>query len=464
MVDGFVTQTRDIIGPVDEYSYAGHNAYYSPPQRDFRGSMLGTWSGYATQQTYSYRSGNQFIAGHPEDELGDLPSTDAGTFQFLLKDKETQGFLHPGDTGHIFSTVSTVCNGITKPLVSIHTADNQWRWQGPLIPCRPNPGFIQAQPLGNSTYYGTTAIAATNPSKPSASLADDLGQIYERSFFPEIFSPFRDVVLKYGRYLNIGKVPEQWLNYSFGWLPFKSDVQSLIAAVVSSKRILQQYARDSGNDVRRRYDFAVINGSGSGVCNSPQTTYTTPTANPKSQFTDPSWGTLNILYPNGSYRTNWTQISKQKIWFKGCYVYNLPVSSPTLDFMAKCERLLGVDLTPADVWDLAPWTWLADWQSDIGSVISNASYLAGQKTVLKYGYLMCETTLETVYSAESSALSGIRGLYGINDDIAVFWTSIRKERFRSTPYGFGLDPSSFSTDQWSILGALGLTKAWRTLW
>jgi len=34
---------------------------------------------------------------------------------------------------------------------------------------------------------------------------------------------------------------------------------------------------------------------------------------------------------------------------------------------------------------------------------------------------------------------------------------VKKERAKATPYGFGVDPATFSEWQWSILAALGLT-------
>jgi hypothetical protein len=35
--------------------------------------------------------------------------------------------------------------------------------------------------------------------------------------------------------------------------------------------------------------------------------------------------------------------------------------------------------------------------------------------------------------------------------------TIQKIRRKATPYGFGLNPNTFSTRQWAIIAALGLT-------
>jgi len=38
-----------------------------------------------------------------------------------------------------------------------------------------------------------------------------------------------------------------------------------------------------------------------------------------------------------------------------------------------------------------------------------------------------------------------------------------KQRSVATPFGFGLDPGAFSPKQWSIIAALGFSKAPRSL-
>jgi hypothetical protein len=39
----------------------------------------------------------------------------------------------------------------------------------------------------------------------------------------------------------------------------------------------------------------------------------------------------------------------------------------------------------------------------------------------------------------------------------------QKRRIKSTPFGFGLSPGSFTARQWSILAALGMTRGPRSL-
>jgi hypothetical protein len=43
--------------------------------------------------------------------------------------------------------------------------------------------------------------------------------------------------------------------------------------------------------------------------------------------------------------------------------------------------------------------------------------------------------------------------------ISSLYRSERKERWKATPYGFGLNMAGFTDQQWAILAALGMTKS-----
>jgi len=62
-------------------------------------------------------------------------------------------------------------------------------------------------------------------------------------------------------------------------------------------------------------------------------------------------------------------------------------------------------------------------------------------------------------------MSGLQPLVGVDapTTLQVFFSHEKKTRVRASPYGFGLSLDGLSDKQWSILGALGLTKAPRSL-
>jgi hypothetical protein len=103
---------------------------------------------------------------------------------------------------------------------------------------------------------------------------------------------------------------------------------------------------------------------------------------------------------------------------------------------------------------------VSDWYYNIGTLISNASYLGKDNLVIKYGYLMHTQVAETIL--ELPRWSG----YTTYPDTRVLRTSYtvtRKERYKATPYGFARNPNDLTGKQWAILGALGLTKAPKTI-
>jgi hypothetical protein len=126
-------------------------------------------------------------------------------------------------------------------------------------------------------------------------------------------------------------------------------------------------------------------------------------------------------------------------------------------FSSEANKLLGLRLTPEVLWDLTPWTWLGDWVSNLGDVIHNVSALGQDNLVIKYGYIMQHTKYEREYrlSLNKPRIDGV-GVYDLK------LINERKVRMKASPYGFGLTWDGFSTRQWAILGALGLSNARKT--
>jgi len=127
-------------------------------------------------------------------------------------------------------------------------------------------------------------------------------------------------------------------------------------------------------------------------------------------------------------------------------------------FVEKANHLLGLELTPAVLWELAPWSWLIDWKLHIGRLLAVHQEFSTNSLVLRYGYLMVETTWENILSMSSYDLN-LNGSWTPTPSITANYVTQRKERFRATPYGFGIDTASFSDMQWSILAALGMTRS-----
>lgn len=148
----------------------------------------------------------------------------------------------------------------------------------------------------------------------------------------------------------------------------------------------------------------------------------------------------------------------QRRWFEGEFTNFLPLGFDPTDFFQKLDLLVKVKWDPSTLWELAPWSWLIDWNLKIGDSIAANLQAANDRLVMHYGYAM-ETTVYTTEctwrrTSESKSYSGVpqKGRW--------FTTSLHKRRLRANPYGFKVNSSSqpLTVGQNAILGALGLTK------
>lgn len=281
---------------------------------------------------------------------------------------------------------------------------------------------------------GSTAISRCSPLKSQAQLGTALGEL--KDGFPRLIgAAFLKKESKFFRDLG-----SEYLNVEFGWKPFINDLISSVKALGKASAILSQLARDSGKPVRRGYEFPLEKT----VTSDPgQTDYGRPSS-------------IGAFYtsPGLSFKT---VTNSRRVWFSGEFMYHLPAGS---DFPSKARRwqtqahrLIGLRLDPELLWNLAPWTWLADWFGNVGDVVSNSSAYLFDGLVMKYGYIM-----EHVSEVSQYDTIGIKFSNGTTASPRATFLRETKRRIGATPFGFGLDPATFSAWQASILAALGLSR------
>lgn len=285
---------------------------------------------------------------------------------------------------------------------------------------------------------GTVAVDRCSPVNSIASVATALGEL-KRDGLPSI--PLIDTWRT--RSLTAKQAGNEYLNYQFGWAPLISDVKNFAKAVNQSSKILQQLERDSGRQVRRRYEF-------------PIERETAELSNQGSVSPSPAymWGGTNGT-PIGTTVT--TRTLERKRWFSGAFCYYLPSGDSVVSRLARgyleAEKLLGVGLDPETLWNLTPWSWATDWVFNTGSVIANLSDLAQFGLVMPYGYIMEQTSVRYDYH-----IVGIRSRTGETIAAPATVTHTVKKRRRASPFGFGLTWDGFSSTQLAILAALGITR------
>jgi hypothetical protein len=243
----------------------------------------------------------------------------------------------------------------------------------------------------------------------------------------------------------------EYLNVVFGWQPLVSDVKATYEAIAKWDKLIAQYERDAGKLVRRRYEFPLEK--------TLDMTDITPTGGADLYLAN---RVLPVNFTaDGVGRSNRRLFREREItrktWFSGGFTYHLPDDYHSRNEIrrvaAQASDVLGLEITPEVLWNLAPWSWAVDWFTNVGDVLSNVSDMASDGLVLRYGYLMETTIIKDTYTNVGANLLG----YGRRPIKATFITEVKKRR-RATPFGFGLTWDSLSPRQLAIIAALGISR------
>lgn len=299
-----------------------------------------------------------------------------------------------------------------------------------VFPGSPHSSTARLQELG------TTAMARCAPNKPQADLASFLGEM--REGLPSAIGLTRTGRERSLKSLNAGS---EYLNVEFGWKPLVRDVQSFARSVTKSHQILKDFHANSGKLIRTKYEFPVEH---------------------SETRTDHGSNLPLPLLPAGLYGSSpfgeLTQTTKsyRKVWFKGTWSYYVPPPSNKFDkWRGDAQYLLGADLSPNMLWNVAPWTWAADWFGNGGDVASNLTNFSHNNLVLWRGYIM-----ETAYEEHNWTLRGSNmwKTYPGEHTLSQTFRTTSKRRIRATPYGFGINWNELSSKQLGILAALGVSR------
>lgn len=293
--------------------------------------------------------------------------------------------------------------------------------------------------LGDSTLgsMGATAISYCAPTAPAVDGSVALAELF-REGIPSLVG----VQLFRQRARTAKAAGGEYLNLQFGWLPLISDIRATAQAVVQTEAIVSQLIRDSGKNVRRRYDFPV------------------QTENVQLATT------INQMPWPGLYPAMWTvdgippfvhTYTKRSVWFEGCFTYYVdPQAFRGLQGAARQARhIYGLQLTPDVLWNASPWSWLVDWVINVGPVLKNVGLFAQDGLTLRYGYTM-ENTIKRHTTRYPKLRSAMGGALPSNPTFVFHCES--KKRIEQSPYVLGLTGAEFTLRRAAILTALGLTK------
>lgn len=324
--------------------------------------------------------------------------------------------------------------------------------------------FPRVTPPSAQYLYGLggTAVSRCLPTSPAVDLATFLGEL--REGLPKLAGmTATDAFLKAGRKKPRRPKPKpskskrakrkviegggEFLNYQFGIAPLLSDIRKLNNAVIKSDLIVAQFKRDSGRLIRRSYSFPVTETEEVVSVKTGQGMFPAlPTPMYASTLLSDTTGTLTC-----------TRKVRIETWFSGGFTYYVDFDDDVLSHLhqkaQEIRRVYGLRLTPDVAWNLAPWSWAADWFANFGDVLKNASMLGADGLVMRYGYLMYQETVEDTYTH-----SGVNLKTGPTGPVSQVFRTVYKRRVKAHPYGFGLTDESLSPRQLAILAALGITR------
>jgi len=381
-----------------------------------------------------YKSGSSIAAsGSYESRPSGFAAWEPGSWG-LLNTYEMVTDDHVG-----WSSGKGDCGGpflLIKKTVTVSPAQvSDSRFRGSFYVSTPT-GFIGINPYPQKSNteldaMGTHAIATVEPTNPSSNLLVSLGEL-KKDGIPSIGG---HQLWKERTNLARGAGSE-YLNSEFGWKPLVRDIKRFAKTVMDSHRIIEQYRKDSDRKIRRRYNYPFASSSQS----------------------DKAGSFVPIPASVGAFGSGSIFVScSSEQWFSGAFRYHIPIGVTTAEKLqrhyAYAQKLFGINPSPENIWNLAPWSWSADWFSNTGDVLHNISALGHDGLVMEYGYMMSRTLRREVASAT---------WYGGTS----FETSSSRDqtdefllRRDSTPYGFGTDLNNLTAAQASVLVALGLSRS-----
>lgn len=244
-------------------------------------------------------------------------------------------------------------------------------------------------------------------------------------------------------------VGQDWLSYHFGWAPFVRDLYKLQNLYRNYDRAFARLRRQN-NKWTKRYGSVLQEYSQTDVNDHWS-------ENGPNLY--PTLTSANYRFPVSGRPLkfgNWIdyKLSARSVWYEAVQKFYVPI----YDRVGQSEyhrrmatiRSLGLTVSPSVVWNLLPWSWMADWFSNAGSIANNITNTIQNGLTSKYAYIMSHQKVQHI--TEHTAY------FAPGDRTFRFGKLIEsKRRWHASPFGFGLKSGTLSPYQWSILGALGLS-------
>lgn len=293
--------------------------------------------------------------------------------------------------------------------------------------------------LSHTESLGPDAWNRFKPAKPVVGLGQSLAELKDVQGL--IFQKLRFFKSTLKRYLEANRKVGGWyLAVQFGWRPMLNDILSLLDSIRRLDSQIADLRRANGKYQRK-------NGTLFNTTNEQESIVSGGIV---------PWTTIGP-------KTRIRMVTRDRAWFKGVFKYYIPgLDDPKWGTFNATRELWDLNITPELVWQMMPWSWLFDWASNVGSVISNFQSQISDQVVARYAYVMHEERTTTELRSTAKVSYNDVSVYVPAKTRSVNCSTLIEQctkcRAEASPFGFGLSLPDFSAYQLSILGALGLSR------
>jgi hypothetical protein len=259
---------------------------------------------------------------------------------------------------------------------------------------------------------------------------------------------------KSSTFLAPRSVSDHFLNHQFGWVPFVSDIVKFHNVFQNSERYIDDITNRNGKWSKR---FRVIEETESDTLIS-----TGAIGGCFPNINVFPWNMCrNVLIGGNNSSHHWSirEEKRKRVWAVGRFTYYRPEFDRSLpDYSSQWNdaqrrlTIFGARLSPSNLYKSTPWTWLADWFSNLGDVIDIANDAALDAIACKYMYVMQHTVRRLVFRLMTNYWKVPLHLEWYR------YLDTAQRAVAKTPYSFSLLPNGLSGRQVAILSALGISR------
>lgn len=250
--------------------------------------------------------------------------------------------------------------------------------------------------------------------------------------------------------------PSDFLAYQFGWKPFVKDVVDMLDLVLSFPQYVAEAKAKNGKWVRKRWHEDLVDPVPPGYVHYDSGTLQFNPCAPSLQVGEPD----NMLVPWTSRLRVYLE-HQTRVWYVGKFKAYYPefdegleAGYPAVFKAAQFIKLSGLSPSPYKLWQITPWSFLADWFTGVGQNIQVLEDLAGDAVVSEYMYAMRYSLHRFRYVGQFQTTDGqshtVTGFSGLE---------VKRRVPAGSPFGFQVAPGGLRASQKAVVAALALQDA-----